>query len=330
MQNNTFPITTETNVVCYLCGESGTIIYRNCVDHLFGVPGEWSFKKCTAINCGHVWLDPRPHVDDIGKIYQNYYTHDANDTHLTGWLKILRTVLHRFSLLGLYRERQRYKRMYLDDIVHGSLLEVGCGNGKRLNRLRDLGWKVTGQEIDPAAYEFVTHNLGIFVYLGSLESLNISEQYDVILMSHVIEHVYDPAALLASCFRLLKQDGLIILLTPNVDSYGHRKFRAGWRGLEPPRHLHLFTSKTLTRLMQKSGFQCQKSWTTPITAFGIGQNSFVPTDSVTKQQQSITYRDIFRGFWFQLFARIAFAVDKQSGEECVLIARKQRIDTELK
>ena len=82
--------------------------------------------------------------------------------------------------------------------------------------------------------------------------------------------------------------------------------------------------------MQKSGFQCQKSWTTPITAFGIGQNSFVPTDSVTKQQQSITYRDIFRGFWFQLFARIAFVLNKQSGEECVLIARKQRIDTELK
>ncbi|WP_244070973.1 class I SAM-dependent methyltransferase [Nitrosomonas sp. PY1] len=324
MQNDMYPIATETNIVCYLCGESGAIIYRDCVDHLFGAPGKWDFKKCTAINCGHIWLDPRPHVDDIGKAYQNYYTHDANDTRLTGWLKILRTVLHRLSLLGLYKERQRYKHMYLDEVVQGNLLEIGCGNGKRLNRLRNLGWKVTGQEIDPAAYEFVTRNLGISVHLGPLESLNISEQYDVILMSHVIEHVHDPAALLISCLRLLKHDGLIILLTPNTDSYGHRKFRADWRGLEPPRHLHLFNSRTLMRLMQKSGFQCQKSWTVPITAFGIGQNSSAVPNSVTKLSQSISYRDIFRGFWFQLLARIVFILDKQSGEECVLIARKTK------
>ncbi|HQX12693.1 MAG TPA: class I SAM-dependent methyltransferase [Nitrosomonas sp.] len=328
MTQNTSSIATETNATCYLCHESSVIIYQNCMDRLFGAPGKWSFRKCTAVNCGHIWLDPRPVVNDIGKVYQTYYTHTAEDSHLTGWLKFLRTVLHKISILGLFQERKRYKRMYLDDSKLGKLLEVGCGNGKRLDRLRKLGWKVTGQEIDPVASEWVTQNLGIDMHLGPLENMSVSEPYDVILMSHVIEHVHDPLALLSTCDRLLKPDGVLILLTPNAHSCGHRKFAARWRGLEPPRHLHLFTPNNLRKIIQKAGFKRIQSWTTPIGAFAIGQNSFELTNGFESPHRSVTYRDIVRGFWFQLFARMMYVADKQSGEECVVIARKQGIGVE--
>lgn len=318
-------IATEVNTTCYVCGGNGAVIYQNCVDYLFGAPGKWSFRKCQAASCGHIWLDPRPTVNEISKVYQTYYTHTAQDMYLTGWLKFLRTVLHKISLIGLYRERKYYKRMYLNDAQLGHLLEVGCGNGKRLNRLRKLGWTVTGQEIDPVAGEGVIKNLGIAVHVGPLESMNLADQYDVILMSHVIEHIHDPVALLSTCYRLLKHDGTLIVLTPNTGSYGHRKFGAGWRGLEPPRHLHLFTPSNLTQVIQKAGFECLQVRTTPIGAFAIGQNSLVSRDVVKNQHRSITFRDVFRGFWFQIFARMMYIFDQQSGEECLVIAKKKAL-----
>lgn len=318
-------IGTETSSACYMCSKEGEILYRNLVDRVFGAPGEWTFKKCTDADCGLVWLDPRPKINEIGKAYQNYYTHGhTNHAQQTRLAKTVRSFLHALSisLLGLRSKRRRYKCMYLNKITPGRLLEVGCGNGKRLARMRDLGWDVTGQEIDPMASEYVREEKGIPVHLGPLETMDTPGEFDVVILSHVIEHVHDPVALLRMCHRLLKKNGLLVLLTPNVLSYGHRRFGADWRGLESPRHIHLFTCKTLVRLAQKSGFSNPNSWTTPIGAYGIGQSS-LPSAKTTKPGcQCITTRDVLRGFWFQFAAHLVFQFDKNSGEECVLMATK--------
>lgn len=317
-------IGTETNSTCYSCGKPGEVLYRGLTDRLFGAPGEWTLRKCTDAECGLIWLDPRPAVDEIGKAYRNYYTHGhANHARQSRWVRIVRTILHAMSihLLGLRRERRRYKRIYLDQTPPGCLLEVGCGNGKRLARMRALGWEVMGQEIDPVAAEHVRHVKGIPVHLGPLETIEPGE-YDVVLLSHVIEHVHDPVAMLMTCHRLLKHNGLLVVLTPNAAGYGHSQFGAAWRGLEPPRHLHLFTSQTLSRLAQKAGFSDLRCWTTPVGAYGIGQSS-PPLTEAAIGQQSVTIRDVIRGFRFQVAASLVFLLNKNSGEECVLMASKK-------
>ena len=317
-------IGTEANSTCYACGKQGEILYRDLTDRLFGAPGEWTLRKCTDVECGLIWLDPRPAEDEIGKAYRNYYTHGhTNHARQSRWARIVRTVLHTISiyLLGLRRERQSYKRVYLDKTPPGRLLEVGCGNGKRLARMRALGWDVMGQEIDPVAAEHVRNVKGIPVHLGPLETIE-SGEYDVVLLSHVIEHVHDPVAMLMTCRRLLKRNGLLVVLTPNAASYGHSKFGAAWRGLEPPRHLHLFTSQTLNQLALKAGFSDPRCWTTPIGAYGIGQSS-PPLAEAVIGQQSITIRDVIRGFRFQVAASLFYLFNKNSGEECVLMASKK-------
>ena len=167
-------IGTEANSTCYVCGKQGEVLYRGLTDRLFGAPGEWILKKCVDADCGLIWLDPRPAVDEIGKAYRNYYTHGhANHARQSRWARIVRAILHTMSihLLGLRRERRRYKRVYLDKTPPGRLLEVGCGNGKRLARMRALGWDVMGQEIDPVAAEHVRNVKGIPVHLGPLETI---------------------------------------------------------------------------------------------------------------------------------------------------------------
>ncbi|MER2513863.1 MAG: hypothetical protein ABTQ25_15825 [Nitrosomonas ureae] len=72
------PIGIEVKPDCCLCGKPGETLYRNRTDYLFGTPGEWSFRICRGNDCGLVWLDPRPVVNEIGKAYENYYTHDKS------------------------------------------------------------------------------------------------------------------------------------------------------------------------------------------------------------------------------------------------------------
>lgn len=319
------PIDTEPSPACYLCGQPGDMLHPRLTDRLFGAPGEWTLKQCRSPNCGLVWLDPRPTAADIGKAYQTYYTHDhGGHRQLTRAARIVRGILHPLSviLLGLRRERRRYKRIYLDKTLPGRLLEVGCGNGKRLARMQKSGWQVAGQEVDPLAADQVRKKFGIAVHLGPLETMDTAGPYDAIIMSHVIEHVHDPLAMLQTCHRLLKKDGVIVLLTPNTASYGHRTFGADWRGLEPPRHLHLFNQQTLTQLAEKAGFGSVQAWTTPVGAYGIGQSSRPAAAAPQTDSGCITVRDVIRGFRFQVAASLRFLFDKNSGEECVLIAKR--------
>ena len=116
--------------------------------------------------------------------------------------------------------------MYLETITPGRLLDVGCGNGQRLSQLQTLGWDVEGQEIDPKAVMNAQRNYGIKIHLGNLHDIAFSSStFDAIIMGHVIEHLIDPLAILTECHRILKPGGILVITTPNVESFGipHRR-----------------------------------------------------------------------------------------------------------
>ena len=318
-------LNTESHEVCQLCHAQGVALPYRVIDSLFGVPGEWGYKQCSHSSCELIWLDPMPAPQDIGRAYQNYYTHGLSlSVRQSKIARIVERLLHKPCIyaLGLYHERNQYKRMFLDDVPKGRLLEVGCGDGKRLARMQALGWQVTGQEVDSAAAQYASANWGLDVHLGELQTLATEDKFDVIIMSHVIEHVYDPVALLSTCYQLLKPEGALVILTPNIASYGYQKFGANWRGLEPPRHLYLFTRATLIAAVQKAGFQNNKYWTTAVSAYGFGRDSFKSAQKAENQIHTIAVSDVLRGIFFQIVASFTFMQRKDSGEECVLMARK--------
>jgi SAM-dependent methyltransferase len=153
--------------------------------------------------------------------------------------------------------------MWLEASWRGRLLDVGCGNGQFLSEMRDLGWKVTGLDPDERAVRLAREGRGIEAYQGTLGEMKFPEQsFDVITLVHVIEHAHDPVGTLRECYRVLRVNGRLVLRTPNVASLGHRIFGADWRGLEVPRHLHLFTPRTLLTCAQQAGFRNPRLWTT--------------------------------------------------------------------
>jgi len=325
-------IRTRSCPECYLCGAKGELLYQGLRDRLFGAPGTWDLKRCPDPECGLVWLDPMPIEEDIGKAYQTYCTHrkDGNSRHYTGLRRFVRSTLRiTYDLVLLATPigwvRKRLNFMYLANTRPGRLLEVGCGNGQRLMQFRALGWQVEGQEVDPNAAAFTHTSCGINVHLGKLDTLGLSPAtFDAIIMNHVIEHVHDPVALFAECHRLLKPGGKLVAATPNIASYGHKRFGSFWMALDPPRHLHLFSCQALQQVAETAGFTHYELWTTNANGHLIAAASLdiqhygrhiMGTDS-TKLSTHLT------GAFFNLWAYIICLGLTHSGEACILKAMK--------
>lgn len=120
---------------------------------------------------------------------------------------------------------------------------------------QSAGWQIKGFDIDPKSVE-IARSRGLDVNLGSFETLSqVSDCFEVITVSHVIEHVYNPKELLANCYRLLKPGGYFWIETPNISSFGHMHFKDSWLDLDPPRHLNIQTWQLLQQMLCEAGFR---------------------------------------------------------------------------
>lgn len=276
-----------------------------------------------------MWLDPMPLESDIHKAYTSYYTHDGISPKENFIIRfIAATIIGILKLLlfltPIHRERRAFRRMYLENIKPGKLLEVGCGNGARLTQLAALGWSVEGQEVDPISAA-AAREKGIKIHLGPLENIRLPDaSYDAIVMNHVIEHLHEPVKLLAECRRLLSPQGTLIAVTPNVRSYGHRIFKSNWRGLEPPRHIFLYGQESLRHIAQLAGFENPTSWTTTAGAHHFAQGSLKIIYGTNNPNPFIQILYSFGPKLFLLIARMVQAFDNDSGEECVLMLQNDK------
>lgn len=267
---------------CYMCGAPGKQLHTGLRDWLFSAPGEWNIMRCANSSCGLLWLDPMPTEEDIAKAYQTYFTHwvdpdlqpspgnrgllsriyrEGHAAHLAlryglegprlsafAWLAAIP-----FRLSASLRAGADYPLHYLAG-KKGRLLDVGCGNGATVAGASQMGWDAQGLDTDPMAVS-ASRRRGVNAHLGSLTELSFDDDsFDLILSHHVIEHVHEPLDMLREMRRTLRPGGTLAVITPNAASLLHRWFGPDWRGLEPPRHLRIFTPATLLSLARKAGF----------------------------------------------------------------------------
>ena len=260
---------------CPICGEKDrTLLYEDLTDKVFFcAPGRWSLYSCPA--CGSAYLDPRPTLATIAMAYSAYYTHEEANDVPKDRLGLFKRSLRNGYLNARYQAHLRptwgmgrwitpllpQKRWVDEGVRHlpttgkpGVLVDIGCGNGQYLRTAMQLGWEAWGVDLDPLAVE-AAKKTGATVSQGGFPDTGLpSGHFDIVTLSHVIEHIYDPLAALQEAFRVLKPGGKIWLATPNLESFGHARFRSHWRGLEPPRHLILFTSQSLVKVLVAAGF----------------------------------------------------------------------------
>jgi 2-polyprenyl-3-methyl-5-hydroxy-6-metoxy-1,4-benzoquinol methylase len=317
---------------CFLCGMRGAEIYAGVSDWLFGVSGDWRFRACS--DCGTAWLDPQPAEQDIPKLYAKYYTHNVAPSHTT--FENLRREIASSVLSDLgYRVKAAKKLLplLLSKVppIHranaldvfglaasdeGRLLDVGCGDGLFIGRMRSLGWTASGVDPDPSAVAFGRSH-GLEIFCGTIDDVPGESRYDVITLSHVIEHVADPVDLLRKCAQRLELGGRLLITTPNVESLGHRWFKRYWRGFEVPRHLKLLSARSLRECVSRAGLRVRFLSSETRMAVRIHNAS-----SCARQgEHNVAERTRFKtstkigGYGFMLSENILIYLNRDLGEE---------------
>jgi SAM-dependent methyltransferase len=239
---------------CAICRSTGHLLYHGLRDRLFGAPGEWTLFRCSGPACGLVWSSPVPLPSEIAKLYRSYYTHsDAEPVSVQRSSRIKRTL----ALINFWRKPMFLTaNIHLESLRPGRLLEIGCGNGALLEQAAKVGWIAMGIDFDEAAVARANEREGVSAHLGELQQRTFADaSFDAIVMNNVIEHIWNPVDTMRECRRVLKPSGRMIIVTPNIDSIGHRMFGRHWRGLEPPRHLFIYNVRSLKRLVKLCGFR---------------------------------------------------------------------------
>ena len=301
---------------CSLCLLKGDTVYDNLVDRLFGVSGTWNFMRCPR--CALIWITPCPVAEDIEKLYTKYYTHE--DVPVRGPVHGVNAYIEKIH--SFLRLLDRGLKTYLDGSKPGSLLDVGCGNGDFLFQMKNRHWEVTGVDSDPGAVQFARQQYGLNVLQGNVMNVHLpSDSFDAITMNHVIEHVADPIDVLNECKRLLKDDGIILIATPNSKSLGSKIFESTWVHWDPPRHLFVFSAETLSICAERSGLRILDVRTNINDAGLIYRAS-----SVIRRQNKVSIADVnslpcydnIKAILFVLAEYLLLRTRRHSGEELIM------------
>ncbi len=208
---------------------------------------EYTVQHCTS--CGHRYLSPRPCQSELAALYPPAYYSNREPSHS--------------------RQTSRYAKQisYLPS-SRGNLLDIGCAGGGFLQVAAQVGWNCYGCDFQRAT----DLPPEIPFQEGDLPALDYSNDFfDAVTAWGVFEHLYTPSAYFETVARILKPQGVFVLLVPHGGSLWSR-----WAYKEDvPRHVQFFTPASMKRYLERTGFRLERMdfparhYTRPATGKGM-------------------------------------------------------------
>lgn len=251
-----------SSLYCPVCHQKNISTWSVAKDYEYhSAKDNFIYYHCA--DCGTIFIHPMP-FDRLKEIYpSNYYSFVNSSKNIV--VKIKEWLDKRFFkkiLSGLNTNK-------ID------ILDVGGGTGWILDVLKKTDSRIGFTQIadiDRKARILAEQN-GHAYFEGTIEEFNTDKSFHLILMLNLIEHVADPLAVIQKAEALLQPGGIIVIKTPNTDSWDARLFRRTyWGGLHSPRHWVIFSEKSFKLLLKSTRLKIRKLNYTqgaPFWAFSI-------------------------------------------------------------
>jgi 2-polyprenyl-3-methyl-5-hydroxy-6-metoxy-1,4-benzoquinol methylase len=237
----------KSNVPCPICQST---IFKNRL-----ICDGFTYVEC--MHCGLVQMNPQPLVNEVQQRYVNRFAADYLAYELANEQQFLHLQNLALKDAGFFSIEQQVFKSRLQKGTHfekPTILDVGCATGALLAQFKKRGWKCSGIELCVPAVEYATKERGLNIHRGTIENAPFSEaSFDVILASHLIEHLNNPRNFVHRAYCLLKPGGYLFITTPNIDGFQARLLQELWRSAIFD-HLYLFSKKTLSSLLEREGF----------------------------------------------------------------------------
>jgi SAM-dependent methyltransferase len=235
-------------LTCYSCGSGASKPLVIAQDDLTGKPGNFRFVKCE--DCGLAYQNPRIVAEQIGTFYDNEYIAHRKKKD---W-GLLQPLYER-AMDKHDREKEKLVLRYKPLGPDSQVLDVGCAVGSFLLKLKK-NHKSHGVGVD---FKDLSHFPGfdqLEFHWGLFPEQQVGKnRFDLITMWHFLEHCYTPNESLKHAQEALKDDGIMVIEVPRLDSVSFWLYKERWPGLQAPQHTVLFDKASLLAMVDKAGLE---------------------------------------------------------------------------
>ncbi len=201
----------------------------------------WSLSRCSS--CSFVFSNPK--IDEKSLI--DFYSELEDNEYTDEWEgrgKNFKTILRRLKKIPVSGNR---------------LLDIGAASGIFVKLAEENGFVAEGIEPSSHLVREAKKKFGVNIFEGSIEDYRPREKFSIITMLDLIEHVNDPAEFMGRVTPLIRKGGLLIIVTPDIDSIPPKIFRNRWWHYRTA-HVNFFNIRSLTYLLEKFGFKIEKKY----------------------------------------------------------------------
>ena len=207
--------------------------------------GKYNFSIYKCINCGFGKTHPVLKKKEIESFHDIGPYRDEEGKRFNIFIEYL---------VNFFNKNRAKRIMSFKSI--GKILDIGSGRGLLLSILKEKGWDVVANEINHKTANVIRNRFKISVLEGDINKCKIKKNnFDVINMSHVLEHLKDPISVIKKCRFILKKEGFIFIAIPNNDSLQSKFGKKHWYHLCLPYHLYHLTEKNLLDLLKLNDFE---------------------------------------------------------------------------
>lgn len=202
------------------------------------------YRIVSCHTCSHLFTDFKPTEEEVHQYY-------SDDYFFKGGAGYEDYTLEKDILI---KRGSYYADKIKKYIRAGKLLDIGAAAGFILKGFEESGWTGMGVEPNGRMAEYGTNIVGVHVEKGTIESVELKEKFDLVLLIQSVAHISDIRNVIRKIHKLLKPNGFVLIETWDKDSLTAKILGKHWHEFSPPGTLNYFSKKTLNKLMFDNNF----------------------------------------------------------------------------